>query len=280
MQMTRDAQRMTAAPWQALQTTVWHSLQAEQNCFVKVWNPRLSCEKWRLLRLNHWEANWEKPLPSQIRFSMAFEASTDRITIDWLVGWFIVSYYTAKKQKQCKQKQRRLQFWHRMLVTTGLGGFLVKKVFRPKCFLQSIAFYLAAVLFSSICRILYQTWMTFRILPCCQVFQFVLDTCVKHRPNRSTWSDCKSPNKLKPTFQLFKTGKYCNSLKCPEKLFHFSDFLQLWFVRPYLRNYNASLWDWFHNPCFGSVSWCNFHHKNITRLTSLEPKCHFCLQMA
>jgi len=122
--------------------------------------------------------------------------------------------------------------------------------------------------------------MTFRILPCCQVFQFVLDTCVKHRPNRSTWSDCKSPNKLKPTFQLFKTGKYCNSLKCPEKLFHFSDFLQLWFVRPYLRNYNASLWDWFHNPCFGSVSWCNFHHKNITRLTSLEPKCHFCLQMA
>jgi len=23
-----------------------------------------------------------------------------------------------------------------------------------------------------------------------------------------------------------------------------------------------SLWDWCHNPCFSSVSWCNFHHKN------------------
>jgi len=27
------------------------------------------------------------------------------------------------------------------------------------------------------------------------------------------------------------------------------------------------------------VSWCNFHHKNITRLTSLEQKYRFCLQM-
>jgi len=24
----------------------------------------------------------------------------------------------------------------------------------------------------------------------------------------------------------------------------------------------TSLWDWCHNPCFSSASWCNFHHKN------------------
>ena len=39
-------------------------------------------------------------------------------------------------------------------------------------------------------------------------------------------------------------------------------------------NYDANLCEI--DLCFGSTTWSNFHHKNITRLTSLEPSCHFC----
>jgi len=28
---------------------------------------------------------------------------------------------------------------------------------------------------------------------------------------------------------------------------------------------HQSVWDWCHNPCFGSTSLCNSHHKNIMR---------------
>jgi len=84
---------------------------------------------------------------------------------------------------------------------------------------------------------------------------------------------------------LFKFTKQASTVMASnfQKVFQFStfsDFLQLEFVRLYLRNCNTSLWDWCHKHCFSSVSWCNFHHKNMMRLTSLESTCHFCFQIA
>ena len=34
--------------------------------------------------------------------------------------------------------------------------------------------------------------------------------------------------------------------------------------------------DWCHNLFFRSTSWCNSHHKNVMRLTSLKRNCHTC----
>jgi len=56
----------------------------------------------------------------------------------------------------------------------------------------------------------------------------------------------------------------------------FQTFCSFQFIRLYLRNHDANLWYWYCNPCFDNISWCNFHHKNIMGLTSLEPNCHFC----
>jgi len=43
----------------------------------------------------------------------------------------------------------------------------------------------------------------------------------------------------------------------------FQTICKFQFIRVYLRNYDANLWHWCHNPGFGGISWCNFHHKNI-----------------
>jgi len=64
------------------------------------------------------------------------------------------------------------------------------------------------------------------------------------------------------------------------KLLHFPFFqtfrnFHIFWLGLYLRNYEANLWDWCHNLCFGRISWCSCHHSNIITLTSLEPNGHF-----
>jgi len=84
------------------------------------------------------------------------------------------------------------------------------------------------------------------------------------------------PISLKLLFNFSKQASSAVAANFCESHSTFQTFCKFQFVRLYLRNYDANPWHWCHNPCFGSILWCNFQRKNITRLTSLEPNCHFC----
>jgi len=84
------------------------------------------------------------------------------------------------------------------------------------------------------------------------------------------------PISLKPLFDFLKQASSVVASNISESFSIFQTFCKFQFVRLYRRNYDANLWHLCHSPCFGGISWCSFHHKNIMRLTSLEPNCHFC----
>jgi len=74
------------------------------------------------------------------------------------------------------------------------------------------------------------------------------------------------PTSLKLFLNFSKQGSSIVATNVYESYSTFQTFCKFQFVRLYLRNYNANLWHGCHNPCFGGISWCNFHHKNIRRL--------------